>query len=39
MQVSSSQKVMDTLADVYARGKLLRVVVDECHCVSQVRCM
>lgn len=37
LQVASSQMVMDVLADVNARGRLFRVVVDECHCVSQAR--
>lgn len=35
MQVAQSAKIMDTIADLHSRGLLARVVVDECHCVSQ----
>jgi len=34
-KLSASNKVMDTLTNLYDRQKLARFVIDEAHCVSQ----
>jgi superfamily II DNA helicase RecQ len=35
LQVARSERIMSALGDLHGRGGLARVVVDECHCVSQ----
>lgn len=35
LQVAKSDKIMGALAALYERGRFSRLVVDECHCVSQ----
>ena len=35
LQVARSTKIMDALAELHGRGRLARIVIDECHCVSQ----
>ena len=35
LQVVASNRIRATFAKLYGRGMLARVVVDECHCVSQ----
>lgn len=36
-QVSASNKLVSALQNLYERGLLARFVIDEAHCVSQVR--